>query len=201
MFLAQKAGVDHRVLPPTVKRLASPHHPHGNGNAKTCYAQEIFASKDLSRLHLHKEPLVHVSAPIFSYSRGWEMRLQDQLTALDMVEALLIWTMATNSPDGDAARRLCSRSCWLGRSTSSSAKHTEVESRDARKGPEKCVQWHGKHGGSRDVPKGGRMHGWCTGVGGHTAWFGVRERHGWGPGCVGEGCDASVGAVMCWWQP
>ena len=77
------------------------------GNAKTCYTPEIFASKDLSRLHLHKEPLVHVSAPIFSYSWGWEMRLRDQLVALDVAEALLIWIVATNSPDGDAARRLC----------------------------------------------------------------------------------------------
>ena len=107
MFLAQKAGADHRVLPPTVKRLASPRHPHGNGNAKTCYAPEIFASKDLSCLHLHKEPLVHVSAPIFSYLRGQEMRLWDQLTALDMAEALSIWIVATNSLDGDAVRGLC----------------------------------------------------------------------------------------------
>ena len=70
VFLAQKAGTDHRMLPPTVKCLASPRHPHGNGNTKTCYALEIFTSKDLSRLHLHKEPLVHISAPIFSYSWG-----------------------------------------------------------------------------------------------------------------------------------
>ena len=33
-------------------------------------------------------------------------------------------------------------------------------SQDARKGPVKGVQWHGKHGGGRDMPKGGRMHGW-----------------------------------------
>ena len=77
------------------------------GNAKTCYAPEIFASKDLSRLHLHKEPLVHVPAPIFSYSRGWEMRLRDQLAVLDVAEALSIWIVATNGPDGDAARGLC----------------------------------------------------------------------------------------------
>ena len=77
------------------------------GNAKTCYAPEIFASKDLLHLHLHKEPLVHVSAPIFSYSRGQEMRLRDQLAVLDVVEALSIWIMATNGPDGDAARGLC----------------------------------------------------------------------------------------------
>ena len=77
------------------------------GNAKTCYAPEIFASKDLSRLHLHKEPLVHVSAPIFSYSRGKEMRLRDQLVALEVAEALSIWIVATNSPDGDVVHRLC----------------------------------------------------------------------------------------------
>ena len=107
VFLAQKAGTDHHVLPPTVKRLASPRHPHSNGNAKTCYALEIFASKDLSHLHLHKELLVHVSAPLFSYSWGREMRLQDQLMALDVAEALSIWIMATNGPDGDVARGLC----------------------------------------------------------------------------------------------
>ena len=77
------------------------------GNTKTCYTPEIFASKDLSRLHLHKEPLVHVPAPIFSYSRGWEIRLWDQLMVLDVAEALSIWIMATNGPDGDAARGLC----------------------------------------------------------------------------------------------
>ena len=90
-----------------VKHLMSPCHPHGNGNAKTCYAPEIFASKDLSCLHLHKEPLMHISAPIFSYSRGREMRLQDQLTALDVAEALSIWIVATNGPDGDGERGLC----------------------------------------------------------------------------------------------
>ena len=72
------------------------------------------------------------------------------------------------------------RSCWLGRSTVSSVKHAEVESQDTRKGPEKGVQWHGKHGGGRDVPKGGRMHGWHASDGRHTVWFGVQERHGWG---------------------
>ena len=153
--------------------LTSPCHPHGNGNAKTCYALEIFTSKDLSCLHLHKEPLMHVSVPIFSYLWGQEMRLQDQLVALDMVEALSIWIVATNGPDSDAVRGLCRRSCQLGRSTSSSAKHAEVESWDTRKGPEKHVQWHGKHGRGRDVPKGGRMHGWRAGDGGHAAWFGV----------------------------
>ena len=107
VFLTQKAGVDHRMLPPTVKHLASPRHPHGNGNTNTCYTLEIFASKDLSHLHLHKELLVHISAPIFSYSWGWEMRLRDQLVALDMAEALSIWIMATNSPDGDAACGFC----------------------------------------------------------------------------------------------
>ena len=107
VFLTQKAGTDHCVLPPTVKHLTSPHHPHGNGNTKTCYAPEIFASKDLLYLHLHKELLVHVSAPIFSYLQGWEMRLRDQLTALDMVEALSIWIMAIKGPDGDAAHGLC----------------------------------------------------------------------------------------------
>ena len=71
------------------------------------------------------------------------MRLRDQLAALDVAEALSIWIMATNSPDGDVARGLCRRSCRLGRSTSSSAKHVEVESWDTRKGPEKRVQWHG----------------------------------------------------------
>ena len=178
MFLAQMASVDHRMLPPTVKHLASPRHPHGNGNAKTCYAPEIFTSKDMSHLHLHKEPLMHVSVPIFSYSRGQEMRLQDQLAALDMVEALLIWIVATNGLDSNAARGLCRRSCRLGRSTSSSAKHMEVESQDARKGPEKHVQWHGKHGGGQDVPKGGRMHVWHSVAhrasdGRHMGWFGV----------------------------
>jgi hypothetical protein len=151
VFLAQKAGADHRMLPPTVKRLASPRHPHGNGNAKTCYAPEIFASKDLSRLHLHKEPLVHVSAPILSYSRGREMRLRDQLTALDVAEACRYgsWppTVRTAMRRAGSAER-SQRSCRLGRSTPSSAKHAEVESRDARKGPEKGVQWHGKHGGA-----------------------------------------------------
>ena len=77
------------------------------GNAKTCYAPEIFASKDLSCLHLHKEPLVHISAPIFSYLWGWEMRLRDQLMVLDVVEALLIWIVATNGPGGNVARGLC----------------------------------------------------------------------------------------------
>ena len=104
MFLAQKASVDHRMLPPMVKHLTSPRHPHGNGNTKTCYALEIFTSKDLLCLHCHKEPLVYVSAPIFSYSRGQEMRLRDQLMALDVAEALSIWIMATNGPDGDAVR-------------------------------------------------------------------------------------------------
>ena len=50
---------------------------------------------------------MHVSAPIFSYSRGREMRLWDQLTALDVVEALSIWIVAINGPDGDAACELC----------------------------------------------------------------------------------------------
>ena len=50
---------------------------------------------------------MHVSAPIFSHLQGWEMRLWDQLTALDMVEALLIWIVATNGPDGNAVRGLC----------------------------------------------------------------------------------------------
>ena len=45
--------------------------------------------------------------------------------------------------------------------------------RGSNTGPEKGVQWHGKHGGGWDVPKGGRMHGWFTGDGGHAAWFGV----------------------------
>ena len=107
MFLAQKAGADHHVLPPTVKHLASPCHPHSNGNTKTCYTPEIFASKDLSCLHLHKELLMHVSAPIFSYLQGWEMRLWDQLVTLDMVEALLIWIMAINGPDSDVVCGLC----------------------------------------------------------------------------------------------
>ena len=107
VFLTQKAGMDHHVLLPKVKRLTSPRHPHGNGNTKTCYAPEIFASKDLSHLHLHKEPLVHISVPIFSYSWGQEMRLQDQLVALDVAEALSIQIVATNGPDSDAARRLC----------------------------------------------------------------------------------------------
>ena len=107
MFLTKKAGADHHMLPPMVKHLMSPLHPHGNGNPKTCYTPEIFASKDLSRLHLHKELLMHISAPIFSYSWGWEMRLRDQLAALEMAEALSIWIVATNSPDGDAVRGLC----------------------------------------------------------------------------------------------
>ena len=50
---------------------------------------------------------MHISAPIFSYLWGREMRLQDQLVALDVVEALSIWIMATNSLDGDAVHGLC----------------------------------------------------------------------------------------------
>ena len=50
---------------------------------------------------------MHVSVPIFSYLWGREMRLQDQLVALDVVEALSIWIVATNGPDGDAACGLC----------------------------------------------------------------------------------------------
>ena len=84
--------------------------------------------------------------------------------------------------------------------------------RGSNTGPEKGVQWHGKHGGGRDVPKGGRMHGWCAGDGGHAASFGVRERHGWGLGHVGEGrvgeerdasaggCDVLVAAMTHQWR-
>ena len=110
VFLTQKASMDHHMLPLTVKHLASPCHPHGNANAKTCYTLEIFASKDLSRLHLRKELLVHVSAPIFSYLWGQGMRLWNQLAALnhlDVAEALSIWNLATNGPDSNAARGLC----------------------------------------------------------------------------------------------
>ena len=35
------------------------------------------------------------------------MRLQDQLVALDVVEALSIWIVATNGLDGDVAHGLC----------------------------------------------------------------------------------------------
>ena len=35
------------------------------------------------------------------------MRLRDQLVALDVAEALSIWTMATNGLDGDVAHGLC----------------------------------------------------------------------------------------------
>ena len=107
-FLEGQCGPSHDcVLPPMVKCLVSPRHPHSNGNTKTCYAPEIFASKDLSRLHLHKEPLMHVSVPIFSYSQGQEMRLWDQLAALDIAEALSIWIVATNGPDGNVVHGLC----------------------------------------------------------------------------------------------
>ena len=68
---------------------------------------------------------MHISAPIFSYLRGQEMRLWDQLAALDMAEALLIWIVATNGLDSDAACGLCrmfAKGCQLGRSISSSVK-------------------------------------------------------------------------------
>ena len=44
---------------------------------------------------------MHISAPIFSYLWGQEMRLRDQLAALDVAEALLIWIVATNGLDSD----------------------------------------------------------------------------------------------------
>ena len=50
---------------------------------------------------------MHVSVPIFSYSQGQEMRLQDQLAVLDMAEALSIWIVATNGQDSDVAQGLC----------------------------------------------------------------------------------------------
>ena len=204
MFLAQKASADHCVLPPMVKRLASPCHPHGNGNAKTCYALEIFASKDLSRLHLHKELLMHISAPIFSYSRGREMRLWDQLAALDMAEALLIWIVATNGPDGDVARGLCRTlakelPAWKIHLVICEARGSGElgHTKGAREGC--AVAWEAWRGPG--CAKGGQDAWVARRCGGHAAWFGVRERHGWGPGCVGEGRDTSAGAVMCWWQP
>ena len=67
----------------------------------------LYPSKDLSHFHLHKELLMHVSVPSFSFLQGLEMRLQDQLMALDMAEALSIWIVATNGLDGDVVWGLC----------------------------------------------------------------------------------------------
>ena len=176
VFLTQKAGTDHRVLLPTVKCLASPRHPHGNGNAKTCYAPEIFASKDLSCLHLHKELLVHVSAPIFSYSWGWELRLRDQLVVLDVAEALSIWIMATNGLGGDAAWGLCQMLAmellaWKIHLVICKARRRGEPGR--MKGAREACAVAGEAWRGPGRAKGGRMHGWHAGDGGHAAWFGV----------------------------
>lgn len=78
--------------------------PYPNG--KECYTPEVFASKDFSRLQVIREPPVYTSEPMFTYSRGQEMKLRDQLAELDAAESLSVWIVATDGPDGDAARGL-----------------------------------------------------------------------------------------------
>lgn len=102
VFLAQKADTDHHILPSMANGHASLPYPNG----KESYSPEVIPPKDLSRIHIAKEPPVYTSEPIFTYARGEEMRLRDQLAALDAAEPLSIWIVATEGPDGDAARGL-----------------------------------------------------------------------------------------------
>ncbi|KAF8508000.1 hypothetical protein JB92DRAFT_3121331 [Gautieria morchelliformis] len=101
VFLAQKANADHRILPPTANG-----HPPLYSNGTTCYGSDSFTPKDLSFLQIAKEPPVHTSEPMFTYSLGQEMRLRDQLAALDAADPLSVWIVASEGRDGDAARGL-----------------------------------------------------------------------------------------------
>jgi hypothetical protein len=103
VFLAQKANANDRILPSS---MANGHECPLYPNGKETYSPEVFTPRDLSRLHIVKEPPVYTSEPMFVYTRGEEMRLRDQLAALDPAEELSVWIVTTDGPDGDAARGL-----------------------------------------------------------------------------------------------
>lgn len=78
--------------------------PYPNGKGLQC--SEVVSPTSLSRLHITREPPVYTSEPMFTYTRGDEMKLRDQLAALDAAESFSIWIVTADGPDGDAARGL-----------------------------------------------------------------------------------------------
>ncbi|KIJ38996.1 hypothetical protein M422DRAFT_258148, partial [Sphaerobolus stellatus SS14] len=52
------------------------------------------------------EEFVYIPDPVFTFVRGQEMRLKDELARLDAAEEASVWIIATDGPDGDAARGL-----------------------------------------------------------------------------------------------
>ncbi|KAF8503015.1 ketoacyl-synt-domain-containing protein [Hysterangium stoloniferum] len=56
--------------------------------------------------HILIEEFVYLPDPLFNYSRGQEMKLRDELAGLDASDSLCVWIVATDGPDGDAARGL-----------------------------------------------------------------------------------------------
>lgn len=101
VFLAQKAG--HEQIAPVVECStvlsdcasdATVYHTSPESLSKSVSPQ--IAIQDISCLSLH----------IFDFVRGQEMRLRDELAALDLSESSSIWIIATDGQDGEAARGL-----------------------------------------------------------------------------------------------
>jgi len=66
-------------------------------------------TKEISPMAIIEE--IYVSDSVFPFARGQEMRLREELVKLDPAEATSVWIMATDGPDGDAARGLTRTLC------------------------------------------------------------------------------------------
>ncbi|KIJ38997.1 hypothetical protein M422DRAFT_258149, partial [Sphaerobolus stellatus SS14] len=104
VFLAQKAGDKNGLsLPPNTGLISS---DSSSGENTICSSPGSVTKQVSLSSTIMVEEFVYIPDPVFTFVRGQEMRLKDELARLDAAEEASVWIIATDGPDGDAARGL-----------------------------------------------------------------------------------------------